>query len=311
MFHKNCPDGYGALAGVVYKLSISKLSYAENKDLIFTEDEDFFAIPINHSTDFTRLREILNHYTPYSFSIYMVDIFIPGIYEVLLEHANVKKLTVIDHHKTTEEFLKKTIPENVKDKMEIFINHKRSAAALVWEILNGFVPEVIKYIEDRDIWKWEFPDSKYVLTALDAKVFNVLKPNEIVERLLELVKYFPKDELEREGKAMIEFKDSVIKMLIKNNLHYIILPSGHRLPAINSPTFQSDIGNEIAKLYPEGIGCVYTISPSEEGVYVKCSIRSINGKAREVAEANGGGGHDNAAGCRIPLSDVKFEAFEQ
>ena len=310
LFHKNCPDGYGALSGVVYKLGIKELLYDEERDIVYTSDENFFAIPINHGTDFTRLREILTHYTPYSFTLYMVDIFVPGIYEVIREHTNVKKVIVIDHHKTAEEILKRGVPPEVKDKMELHIDHTHSAAALVWKVLNNQIPEVIKYIEDRDIWKWEFPDSKYVLTALDAKVFNVLKPNEVVEKLLELTKDFPKEELAREGKAMIEFKESVIKLLLKNNLHYIVLPSGHKLLAINSPTFQSDIGNEIAKVSSEGVGCVYTISPSEEGVFVKCSIRSVNGKAREIAQANGGGGHDNASGCRVPLSDVRFEPLE-
>lgn len=311
LFHKNCPDGYGALSGVVYKLGISELLYDEERDLLYAQDESFFAIPVTHSTDFNRLREILSSYTSYSFTLYMVDFFALGIYEVLREHANLRKLIVIDHHKTSEELLNQGIPPEIKDRIEIHIDHNHSAAVLVWKVLNGFVPEVIKYIEDRDIWKWEFPDSKFVLTALDAKVFNLLKPDQIIKKLLKLTEDFPKEELAREGRAMIEFKESVISLLLKNNLHYIILPSGHKLLAINSPSFQSEIGNEIAKISPDGVGCVYTISPNEQGVFVKCSIRSINGKAREIAQANGGGGHDNASGCRVLLSEVKFEPLEK
>jgi oligoribonuclease NrnB/cAMP/cGMP phosphodiesterase (DHH superfamily) len=169
----------------------------------------------------------------------------------------------------------------------------------------------MKYIEDRDIWKWEIPDSTYVLTAVDARVFNVLKPNEIVERLLTLSENFPKEEFAAEGKSMIEFKESVVQRLVNNNAHYIVLPSGHKLLAVNSPVFQSEIGNKLAEMSPDGVACVYSISPKEDDIYVNCSLRSVVGKAREIAQANGGGGHDNAAGCRVPLREVQFLPKEQ
>jgi len=62
IFHKNCPDGYGALAGVVYKYGVKNLFYDEEKDLLYNYDNTFIAIPTNHSTDFTRLKEILERY---------------------------------------------------------------------------------------------------------------------------------------------------------------------------------------------------------------------------------------------------------
>ncbi len=307
IYHKNCPDGYGALSAVVYKYGIKNLFYDEEKDLLYNYDSTFFAIPSSHSTDFTRLREILEKYKEDGFTLYMVDFFVDKIFEVVKEYPNIRKVIVIDHHKTAKEILEKGLPEEVKDKFEIHLNMDRSAAALTWEILNGFVPEIMEYIEDRDIWKWEIPDSIYVLTAIDAKVFNVLKPNEIVEKLIELTRNFPKEELAKEGQSMIEFKESVVQRLVNNGAHYIILPSGHKLLAVNSSIFQSDIGNRLAQISPEGVACVYSISPKEDDVYVNCSLRSTVGKAREIAQANGGGGHDNAAGCRVPLREVSFK----
>ena len=311
IFHKNCPDGYGALAGVVYKYGVKNLFYDEEKDLLYNYDNTFIAIPTNHSTDFTRLKELLERYKEDNFVLYMVDFFVPKIYEVVKEFPNIQKVVVIDHHKTAKEVLEKGIPPEVKDKFEIHLDMDYSGATLTWKVLNGFIPEVMKYIEDRDIWKWEIPDSIYVLTALDARVFNVLKPNEIVEKLLELVENFPKEELAKEGQSMIEFKESVVQRLVNNSVHYIVLPSGHKLPAVNSSVFQSDIGNRLAEKFPEGVACVYSISPKEDGVYVNCSLRSVVGKAREIAQANGGGGHDNAAGCRVFLKEVEFLPLEQ
>ena len=311
IYHKNCPDGYGALAGVAYKYGEKNLFYDEEKDIVYNYDDSFVAIPTNHSTDFTRLRELLQRYPNDQFILYMVDIFIPKIYEVVKEFPNIKRVVVIDHHKTAKEVLERGIPEEVKDKFEIHLDMDYSGATLTWKVLNGFIPEVMRYIEDRDLWKWEIPDSLYVLTALDARVFNVLKPNEVVEKLLELVENFPKEELAKEGQSMIEFKESVVQRLVNNSVHFIVLPSGHKLYAVNSPVFQSDIGNRLAQISPDGVGCVYSISPKEDGVYVNCSLRSTVGKAREIAQANGGGGHDNAAGCRVPLSEVRFEPLTQ
>ncbi len=307
IYHKGCPDGYGALSGVVYKYGVKNLFYDEENDILYNYDSSFVAIPSNHSTDFTRLKELLERYPNDSFTLYMVDFFVDKIFEVVKNYPNIKRVIVIDHHKTAKEIIDKGIPEEVKDKFEVHLNMDHSAAVLTWKVLNGFVPEIMEYIEDRDIWKWEIPDSLYVLTAIDAKVFNVLKPNEIVEKLLELAKNFPKEEFAKEGQSMIEFKESVVQRLVNNNAHYIVLPSGHKLLAVNSSVFQSDIGNRLAQISPEGVACVYAVSPKEDGVYVNCSVRSINGRAREIAQANGGGGHDNAAGCRVLLEEVKFE----
>ncbi|RTZ58634.1 MAG: hypothetical protein DSZ31_05520 [Gammaproteobacteria bacterium] len=310
VYHKNCPDGYGALAGVVYKFKPRNLTYDDTENYLYDEGKNFFAIPTNHSTDFTRLRNILTENGD-DFELFMVDIFVPKIYEVVREFPNIKRVTVIDHHKTALELIEKGIPEDVKGKFEIHIDLDYSGATLTWKVLNGFIPEVMKYIEDRDIWKWEIPDSLYVLTAIDARIFNVLKPHEIVYSLLKLVGEFPKEEFAREGQSMIEFKESVVTRLVENNVHYIVLPSGHKLYAVNSSVFQSDIGNRLAEISPDKVACVYSISPKEDGVYVNCSIRSTVGKAREIAQANGGGGHDNAAGCRVLLSEVQFLPLEK
>jgi len=311
IYHKGCPDGYGALSGVVYKYGVKNLFYDEENDILYNYDSSFVAIPSNHSTDFTRLKELLEKYPNDNFTLYMVDFFVDKIFEVVKNYPNIKRVVVIDHHKTAKEIIEKGIPEEVKDRFEVHLDMDHSAAVLTWKVLNGFVPEIMEYIEDRDIWKWEIPDSLYVLTAVDAKVFNILKPNEIVEKLLELAQNFPKEEFAKEGQSMIEFKESVVQRLVNNNAHYIVLPSGHKLLAVNSSVFQSDIGNRLAQISPEGVACVYSISPKEDDVYVNCSVRSINGRAREVAQANGGGGHDNAAGCRVPLREVRFEPIQK
>ncbi|NPB05647.1 MAG: hypothetical protein GXO08_04620 [Aquificae bacterium] len=310
VYHKGCPDGYGALAAVVKKEGVERLSYDGEKKVLYSDDGRFFALPSSHSTEFKRLRELLTRFPNDEFTLYMVDFFVPGVFEVAREFPNLKRVVVVDHHKTAKEVLERGLPPDLRDRFEVHLDLDHSAAVLAWKLLLGEVPEVMAFIEDRDLWKWEFPDSMEVLTAVDAKVFNALEPHEVVQKLLLLTENFPKEELAKEGRSMIEFKASVVERLVKNSAHYLVLPSGHRLLAVNSPVFQSDIGNRLAQVSPDGVACVYSISPKEEGVFVNCSIRSVTGKAREIAQANGGGGHDNAAGCRVLLEEVRFEPLE-
>ena len=45
----------------------------------------------------------------------------------------------------------------------------KSGARLAWEFFQSdrALPDLVRYIEDRDIWDWEFPESAGFLAALD------------------------------------------------------------------------------------------------------------------------------------------------
>lgn len=53
------------------------------------------------------------------------------------------------------------------DDLLIGLNMDRSGAAIAWEHFhNDEMPDLIRYIEDRDLWRWELPDSEAVSEAL-------------------------------------------------------------------------------------------------------------------------------------------------
>ena len=82
------------------------------------------------------------------------------------------------------------------------------------------------------------------------------------------------------------------------------------LRVLNSASFSSELGNHLAsesEHAPNVIAIIYSIQRDWD---VRVSVRSISGgaiNARQFAERFGGGGHDNAAGCRF----ASMEAFRQ
>ena len=73
-------------------------------------------------------------------------------------------VTVIDHHKTAEKELAGLNDEITN--LDLIYNNERSGAALAWQYFFGSVPEIIRHIEDRDLWRFELPDTKHIHYAL-------------------------------------------------------------------------------------------------------------------------------------------------
>lgn len=93
--------------------------------------------------------------------VYVVDFSYPR--DVLLGmHAQAKSLLVLDHHATAAKALE-GLPFCVFDQ-------GRSGAGLAWDVLaaprQGRRPKLIDYVEDRDLWRWELPNSREVSAFL-------------------------------------------------------------------------------------------------------------------------------------------------
>lgn len=310
LYHKNCPDGYGAALALYKKFNLRDIIYDKEKDILYDPEKKVFFIPSNHDTQFRRLKDILEKYNNEKFILYSVDFYTDKLLEIA-EDEKIEKIYIYDHHKTTKERLKKGIPEKIKEKIVLFFDQDKSGATLTWEKVIGKVPEIMKYIEDRDIWKWSIKDSDKVLTYLDTEIFNTKFPDEIFKELIKLTDNFlkEKEKYKSLGKAMLDFKKATI-FKICSNLHYTIFPKGEKLYSVNSPVFRSEIGDVLSKVLKDVI-CIYTIYPTEEGTFILASLRSKNEKARDLAEKYGGGGHPNAAGCKIPLSQISFESLSE
>ncbi|MFQ3615868.1 MAG: hypothetical protein SNJ57_09305 [Cyanobacteriota bacterium] len=63
--------------------------------------------------------------------------------------------------------LRQLYVELLSGKLVINLDLDRSGAAIAWEHFhNDDVPDLIRYVEDRDLWRWKLPDSEAVSEAL-------------------------------------------------------------------------------------------------------------------------------------------------
>ena len=209
--------------------------------------------------------------------------------------ATNKSVVVIDHHKTSEEAAT-AYPENVFD-----LNH--SGAVLAWKYFHPKieVPELLLYIEDHDLWKFELPHTKEFGAAL--KEYN--RDFETWEQLDDNLD--DRDDFSKFislGATIADFENKLVDNILqfKEKAEF----EGHEIYVVNAERiYRSILGNKMSILNGEEGRIEMAITYYRYDGMVHCSLRS-NGDVdvRAIAEKYGGGGHKNAASMR-------FATFEE
>lgn len=235
--------------------------------------------------------------------------------DVLLEMARrTQAVLVIDHHKSAVEdlhadgcyiidmgsyqgelgwsrFLDNVALDSIEGGPRIYtvFDQNKSGAGLTWDFFNPGVarPELINRIEDRDLWRFAYPDTR----AIQASVFSYPYDFDTWDMLFKA----DLNILRTEGEAIERkhFKD------IKELVGVVTRPmkiGGHEVLVANLPyTLTSDAGHQLAQGRPFG-GCywdtpegrVFSLRSTDEGIDVSA-----------IAKQYGGGGHRNASGFRL------------
>ena len=255
-YHKNCSDGFGS-AWAAYKYF--------GKDAMY--------IPISHHDDIVVRDNSVN---------YFLDI---APRESLLKELESysKEIHIIDHHISCYEYL--------KDKPYYHFNIDHSGCVLTWKYFfpDKEIPPILKYVEDRDIWKKEFEETNEVFLFL-----NLFETDfDAWDRCNDLIKDNLKDCIEK-GSIISKYRDFIINKIKKNK--HILSIAGYRVWAINSPFFQSYM---LSEMYEDQsfMACYYF-----DGERYTFSLRSSKDSfvdLSEIAKIYGGGGHKNAAGFSV------------
>jgi len=270
VYHAACPDGFGA-AWSTWKA--------------WEGEGEFVARGHYDRMRGSRVEDAL---------VLFVDIA-PGLDEIrqLAEHA--AKIVILDHHITNQKAFAKD-PELLRaledDGHEIHFDMAHSGSVLTWQYLfpGEDVPEILRYVQDQDIWTWELPKSAEINAALSSYDQNFETWSELAGRDI--------SELAREGEPIVRTDAVEVARAIKN-------PSPIRLgklrvEAINARTRRSAIGHALAErqAFGDPWGCVYRL----EGSKVQATLYSIGDfDVSKIAVYYGGGGHKNAAGFSVPL----------
>jgi nanoRNase/pAp phosphatase (c-di-AMP/oligoRNAs hydrolase) len=230
---------------------------------------------------------IYGHPPPYGAvmgrDVYLVDFsYRRGDIEQIFESA--KSLTIIDHHKTAEAELKGAPGDLTFD-----MSH--SGAVLAWQRwFNGSPPDLLLRIEDGDLWRWQYEDSRFVQAALRSYPHDFGTWSTLMR--------MPIEDLAAEGVAIKRFIDAKLRETLPNARMGKI--AGHEVEIVNCPAFMvSDIANEMAASGKGPFAAAY-VDGAGQRVW---SLRSIGDfDVSDIAKKFGGGGHKNAAGFTVPLA---------
>ena len=272
LYHAHCADGFGA-ALVAW--------------MVFGDSAHFHAVqygePLPEIEDGAR--------------VFIVDFSYPR--PVLDALAARMTLTVLDHHKTAAEAL--------AGFRHGFFDLTKSGAVLAWEhfrnhwpeVIFGPVPKLLLYVQDRDLWQWELPDSRAVNAGLYAR------PRTFVEWLT-LIGYGTGGiaQLRVEGEIVLRVSAQMVESIVKRARWELWTGDDGGaigIPVVNTPVLQSETCHRLLELHPEAPWCAaYFDQPglddpgSIERVWSLRSRGTVDVSA--IAKRHGGGGHHNAAG---------------
>jgi uncharacterized protein len=200
-------------------------------------------------------------------------------------------LFIIDHHITSSNAL-----VSFPDTNKIF-NTAFSAAYLTYSTFfpDKEVPTFIKYVSDRDTWKFEYPDTLAFSYGLfeqqyDFDVYDKYSSDEGVKELIVI------------GTDIKASIDLYIEEKIKEVVYKEELIGGkkYKIAYCTSGSSISELGNAIVTKFDHIDFCVINI-PINNNNSTRFSLRSIDTKTdvSEIASLFGGGGHRNASGIFV------------
>lgn len=269
IYHKDCIDGTAAAAVVLRK-------YPEA--LLF---------PLGHSFEPHEFEPVLSHATQGD-QIFTVDCVI-GVPELLKTGCNV---TSIDHHIGIQEQM--TALAKTNDKFTFVFDNTKSGATLSWSYFfpNEKMPEILKYIEDADIWTWKYGNDTRNVGSLIFPLAN--KPHDVLNLFTA-----PIEPIIRDGGIITAYTTNLIDNAVEKTEPIYLKIGEHRVPFYNITVLKSESGNKLSTLRKEAVALF-----SIDGDKVKISFRSLDGQkpqALELAQALQGNGHKNAAGAGMSL----------
>lgn len=251
--------------------------------------------------------------------VFFVDLLYTKDINVLLEIKQYANITVIDHHRSSVEFIKK----NKLDGQSWFTNYAYdssdedglhlSAAGLCWKYFHGDekLPFGLELISDYDIWNkkdnWETEvlpfqyglrsadiNTKNISESDENKMASVLYDNEFVQSYIE------------KGKILLDNMKTEYKALCRAFGHKMLvhLKNGHVLRTYAVPGHLKsglvfDFGLDPEERSKYDMLVLERPDPVHNCVQVSILANNNDLDASKVCVLYGGGGHVATGGCRV------------
>lgn len=268
VFHANCLDGFGSAYAAWVHFKLNHQIEAEYLPASHGEEPPDVTGRTVYLVDFAYKREPM---------------------ELLCRQA--EKVIVLDHHITAQEQLQGL--DKAFSNAELLLDMDRSGAMITWEYFHSEpAPKLIACIQDRDMWRWEIPDSRNLNTGLMSHPFSfegwhqAANDERAWQKLLD------------EGAAINRFREQMIAQHKRAAVMGMI--AGYEVPIVNCPrVIVSELLGELAEGYPFAAG--YTDKGSRRTWSLRAGERGID--VAKIAEQFGGGGHQKAAGFATDIGE--------
>lgn len=239
---------------------------------------------------------------------------------VLDEMANAaKSIVILDHHKTAQDDLAPfavemcgsarlscgDIPGMLRDLAELnrppvvaSFDMAKSGACLIWEFchLGKPLPQLIRFIEDRDLWLFENANTRGFSLWLRSHPYN-LQTWDRIARQLEDPENF--DAIMLQAAAIEAFYDQKVGEVAA--VARIARIDGHLVPVVNCIwALASDVAHQLLALYPDAPFAATYFDRSDGARSFSLRSEDARMDVSAVARRYGGGGHRNAAGFEVP-----------
>lgn len=231
--------------------------------------------------------------------------------------ASARSIIVLDHHKTAAEDLTGFKPpaKNWQKHLEcmkvavkltkpvVLFDMERSGAGLTWDYFHPSKPRpnLVQYVEDRDLWKFTLPLSREVNAYIFAWDYSFKNWDFLAASLGD---HMDVQRVAEYGAAIERKHHKDVAELVEVCKRRMVI-GGREVWGASIPyTLTSDAGNLMARGEPFAVcywdtpkGRVFSLRSTQEGEDVSA-----------IAKQYGGGGHKNASGFTVPLSNIgQFE----
>lgn len=262
VYHKKCPDGFGAAFAAWLKFG-----------------DDALYVPADYGNSPPDVR---------GKDLYILDFSYPRDVMVALDKT-ARSITLLDHHDTAE----KNLAGFQCQCGLVHFDQSKSGARLAWEhFFPGVeVPVLIQFIEDRDLWKFALPDTRSFLAYLDTLPFEFSEWQTLLDSGTD--KFAKAVEIgsvlhSRMVKLYHAIADDAVPLTF----------DGHKVLMV-STTYE--LTSEVGSLLAERTGTFAVVWRLEKSGDVKISMRAVKPfNVKILAEHFGGGGHAQAASFRLP-----------
>ncbi len=276
IYHGRCPDGFGGAWAAWNKFG-AKAAYVPAMD--------------RNGPPFM----------PKGKEVYIIDYPYPLAVIEKLARDN-KKLVLIDHHKDQEAAMACATEHSY--------DMAHSGAVLAWRYFHPGtkVPLLLRYVEDRDIWKWNVPHSREMLMLVDLTPFEFRAWRKLAH------------DLDDPALRAAHLREGGLLAKHYTSLYEKLLPgaeparfAGKNVFVMNCPYyFADDLGHALA--VKSG---TFSVLWNEAGGRIRVSLRSEGPiDVMKIAAKYGGGGHARAAGFSFPVGQktpwkLSREAFKK